>query len=90
VTISAAQWRGRRLPRAGVPISAAEQLELPDDAGGAGPLAHQQRRHARAQRAGTAAAVNDRFMDLIVLLSVLMFLALVTGLGLLVLQSAQR
>ncbi len=38
----------------------------------------------RRQRAGDAAAVRDYFMDAIVVLSVLVFLGLVTGLGMLV------
>ena len=36
---------------------------------------------------GAAAATEDRFMDVVVLLSVLMFLLLATGVGVLVLRS---
>jgi len=36
---------------------------------------------------GAAAATNDRFMDLVVLISVLLFLLLAIGVGLLVLRS---
>jgi len=39
------------------------------------------------RRHGWAAATQDRFLDVIVLLSVLMFLALATGVGALVLQA---
>ncbi|MEO7261362.1 MAG: hypothetical protein ABI047_08930 [Jatrophihabitantaceae bacterium] len=53
-----------------------------------GASARRQRRYARAVRAGDAAAANDRFLDLIVMLSVLVFVALVAGVGMLVLQTA--
>ena len=43
------------------------------------------RRHRAA--AENAAATRDTFMDIVVLLSVLMFLALACGVGMLVLQS---
>jgi hypothetical protein len=55
-----------------------------------GPSARQQRRYVRAERAGKAAAINDRFLDVVVLLSVVVFLVLAFGIGLLVLQSALR
>jgi hypothetical protein len=47
-----------------------------------------QRRYARADQAGAAAAASDRFLDVVVVLSVVMFVFLVTGLGMLVLQGA--
>jgi hypothetical protein len=53
-----------------------------------GASARRQRRYARAERAGDAAAASDSFLDVIVLLSVLVFVALVAGVGVLVLQSA--
>ena len=53
-----------------------------------GPSARQQRRYARAEYAGAAAATRDRFLDVIVVLSVVVFLVLALGVGLLVLQSA--
>lgn len=88
MTISAAHWRGRRLPGAGAADSSVEprgaRAEL------IGSPARRQRRHAHAEQAGTAASVNDRFLDVIVLLSVVMFLALVVGVGMLVLQSSGR
>lgn len=55
-----------------------------------GASARQQRRYARAERAATAAVARDRFMDVIVLLSVVVFLVLALGVGMLVLQSALR
>jgi len=82
VTLSAGQWRTRRLPRAGLRKPRAAQ---PDPVG---PSSRQQRRYARAERAGRAAAVSDRFLDVVVLLSVVVFLVLAFGIGLLVLQSA--
>jgi hypothetical protein len=45
-------------------------------------------RLARREAKANAAAVQDVFMDVIVVLSVLMFVALAAGVGLLVLQSA--
>jgi hypothetical protein len=86
VTISAAQWRTRRLPGAGVGPGESRATQ-PDRVG---PSARQQRRYARAERAGTAAAANDRLMDLVVLLSVVVFLVLALGVGMLVLQGALR
>jgi hypothetical protein len=53
---------------------------------GASP--RQQRRYARAERAGAAATANDRLLDVIVLLSVVVFLVLALGVGMLVLQGA--
>jgi hypothetical protein len=85
VTLSAAQWRARRLPRAGaVDESRAAQ---PDPVGAS---ARQQRRYARAERAGASAAVRDRFLDAVVMVSVVVFLVLAFGVGMLVLQSALR
>jgi hypothetical protein len=86
VTISAAQWRTRRVPGAGT-LSQGEPPASRRDRVGAS--ARQQRRYARAERAGIAAATNDRFLDVIVVLSVVMFLGLVVGVGMLVLQSAR-
>ena len=78
------------MPRAGAAVSGAavspgELRAQPDPAGAS---AWRQRRYARAERAGSAAAANDRFLDVIVMLSVLMFVVLVMGFGMLVLQSA--
>jgi hypothetical protein len=55
-----------------------------------GASARHQRRYARAERAGAAAAVRDRFLDAVVLLAVVVFLVLAFGVGMLVLQSALR
>lgn len=45
-------------------------------------------RPARPRRSkGAAAATSDRFMDVVVLLSVLLFILLAAGIGLLVLRS---
>jgi hypothetical protein len=82
VTVSVAQWRARRPSRTGAGESRAAQ---PDPVGAS---ARQQRRYARAERAGAAAAVRDRFLDLVVLVSVVVFLVLAFGVGMLVLQSA--
>jgi hypothetical protein len=84
VTLSAASWRARRLSGAAA---------RPDESRFAEPApvgasARQQRRHARAERAATAAVARDRFMDVVVLLSVVVFLVLALGVGMLVLQSA--
>ncbi|HEX8094858.1 hypothetical protein [Jatrophihabitans sp.] len=84
MTISAAQWRARRLTGAGVSPGEARAAQ-PDPVGAS---SRQQRRYARAERAGTAAAVNDRLLDAVVLLSVVVFLVLAFGAGMLVLQSA--
>ena len=78
------------MPAAGAALgpgeSAADQL---DPMGAVpGPQPRQQRRQARAERAGVAATASDRFMDVVVLLSVVMFLVLALGVGLLVLQGA--
>lgn len=88
VTLSVAQWRARRLPAAGAALGPGESRVAPPDLVGAS--ARQQRRSARAERAGAAAAVSDRFLDAIVLLSVVVFLVLAIGVGMLVLQSALR
>jgi hypothetical protein len=88
VTISAAQWRTRRLPGAGAGVGPGESRAAQPDPVGAS--ARQQRRYARAERAGTAAAANDRLMDVVVLLSVVVFLLLAFGVGMLVLQGALR
>jgi hypothetical protein len=55
-----------------------------------GASAWQQRRYARAERAGSAATVRDSFLDVVVVLSVVVFLVLAFGVGMLVLQSALR
>ena len=86
VTLSAAQWRGRRAPHAGAAVSPAEPPVVEPDQ--AGLSAREQRRYARADRAGIAAAANDRFLDVVVIVSVLVFVVLVMGFGMLVLQSA--
>jgi hypothetical protein len=86
VTISATLWRARRLPGAGAALSPGESAAAQPDPVGA--TARRQRRYARSERAGMAAAVNDRFLDAVVLLSVLVFVVLVMGVGMLVLQGA--
>lgn len=87
MTLSVAQWRARRLPRADAARGPGEAAPRPDPVGAS---ARQQRRYVRAERAGSAAAANDRFLDLVVLLSVLVFVVLVMGVGALVLQAALR
>jgi hypothetical protein len=82
VTLSAGSWRARRLSGAD---AARPRLAEPDPVGAS---ARRQRRTARAQRAGAAAAASDRFLDVVVLLSVVVFLVLALGVGMLVLQSA--
>ncbi len=47
----------------------------------------QLRQEARAEAAGAAASTRDLFLDVVVLLSVLMFLALAVGIGMLALQA---
>ena len=84
MTLSAGQWRARRLPRA----DAGESRAAHSDPVGAS--ARQQRRYARVERAGQSAAVSDRFLDVVVLLSVVVFWVLALGVGVLVLQSALR
>jgi hypothetical protein len=42
----------------------------------------------RRERQGNAAATRDMFMDIIVLISVLMFIALACGVGMLVLEAS--
>ena len=74
------------MPGAGAAVSSGESRAAQPDPVGAS--ARQQRRHARADRAGVAAAASDRFLDVIVMVSVLVFVVLVMGFGLLVLQSA--
>ena len=86
VTLSAAQWRGRRAPSAGAAVSPAQAPATEPDQAGAS--AAEQRRYARADRAGSAAAVNDRFLDVIVIVSVVVFVVLIMGFGMLVLQNA--
>jgi hypothetical protein len=83
VTIGAVPWRTRRLP--GAALGPGEPADRPDPVGAS---ARQQRSYARAERAGTAAAADDRFLDAIVLASVVMFVLLVAGVGMLVLQAA--
>jgi hypothetical protein len=50
--------------------------------------AAESRRQLRLDAQGEAAATGDRFLDAIVLLSVLAFLALVVGVGVLALQAS--
>jgi len=87
VTLSVAQWRARRLPRTHAARGPGEAAPQPDPIGAS---ARRQRRYARAERAGSAAAANDRFLDFVVVLSVLVFTALAAGVGALVLQAALR
>jgi hypothetical protein len=86
VTLSAVPWRTRRAPQAGAAVSPAEAPATEPDQAGAS--AREQRRFARADRAGTAAAANDRFLDVVVIVSVVVFVVLVMGFGMLVLQNA--
>jgi hypothetical protein len=83
VTIGALPWRTRRLPGTalGEPVDRGDPV-------GASP--RRQRSYARAERAGTAAAADDRFLDAIVLTSVVVFVLLVAGVGMLVLQAALK
>jgi hypothetical protein len=46
-------------------------------------------RHARRVAKSNVAAAHDVFLDVVVLMSVLMFIALVAGIGILALQSTQ-
>jgi hypothetical protein len=80
MALTAVLWRPgrrRRSARRVSPILAAPvDLESPEQlATDASPLRKQ----------GAAAATNDRFLDLVVLISVLLFLVLAAGVGLLVL-----
>lgn len=88
VTLSVASWRGRRAPHSGAAVSPAEPPAAEVDQVGASAV--EQRRYARAERAGSAAAANDRFLDVVVIVSVAVFVVLVMGFGLLVLQNALR
>ncbi len=45
------------------------------------------RRSRRGERRASAAAARDTFLDVVVLLSVVMFLALAAGIGMLALQN---
>lgn len=81
MTIGALPRRTRRLPGA-----ARRAGEPPADPIGSSP--RRQRGYARAERAGIAATTDDRFLDAIVLASVVMFVLLVAGVGMLVLQAA--
>ncbi len=84
MTIGALPRRTRRLP--GAARGAGElAADRPDPAGSS---ARRQRGYARAERAGIAAAAEDRFLDAIVLASVVMFVLLVAGVGMLVMQAA--
>lgn len=87
MTISAAPWRARRLPGAAAARGPGEAAPTTDPVG-ASP--RQQRRYARAERAGSAASARDGFMDAVVLLGVVLFVVLAAGAGALVLQSALR
>lgn len=51
-------------------------------------IGHQAGRHLRSEGAGEPAATRDRFLDVIVLLSVAMFLVLAIGVGILALRSS--
>jgi hypothetical protein len=62
------------------------QAAQPDVAGVS--AAQRKHRHARTERVLDPAAAEDRFLDVIVLLSVLVFVVMVTGFGMLVLQGA--
>jgi hypothetical protein len=87
VAISTAYRRARRLPAAaGAARSPVEARSAPPEE----PIvsARQQRRYARAERAADAAATRDLYLDVIVLLSVVMFLVLAVGVGILVLRTA--
>jgi hypothetical protein len=64
-----------------------EPADRPDPVG-ASP--RRQRNYARAERAGAAAAADDRFLDAVVLTSVVVFVLLVAGVGMLVLQAALK
>lgn len=87
MTLSVASWRARRLPRTTAGRGPGEAVVQPDPIGAS---ARRQRRHARADRAGSAAAANDRFLDFVVLLSAVVFVVLAAGVGALVLQAALR
>lgn len=86
MTLSVPQWRARRVPRAGAAVSPAEFPAAEPDRVGAS--AREQRRYARVERAGIPAAVNDRFLDVVVIVSVVVFVVLIMGFGMLVLQNA--
>lgn len=76
------------MPSAGAAASLPEpRAEKPDSVGAS---ARQQRRYARAERAGAAATANDRFLDAVIVVCVVVFVVLVMGFGMLVLQSALR
>ncbi|CAN5658937.1 hypothetical protein BH10ACT8_BH10ACT8_05800 [soil metagenome] len=70
-------------PISGATAARTPSVRLPS---GAGPVRAAWRRH-RA-RTANAAAVRDGFMDLVVIVSVLMFVAMVVGIGILALGSA--
>jgi hypothetical protein len=77
VVLTTAGWlTGRRRRSA----ARALELELP-------PVDEDQIELASRRSKGAAAATNDRFMDVVVLLSVLLFLLLAAGVGLLVLRN---
>jgi hypothetical protein len=79
MALTVALWRaGRRRRRA--PVAAPERV--------APELAESDLEVAEPARfPGAAAATNDRFMDTVVLISVLLFLAIAVGVGVLVLSS---
>jgi hypothetical protein len=82
VVLTTSGWltgRGRRSSRR---VLDPELLD-PVDEGSADAWSEPPRRRSK----GAAAATEDRFMDVVVLLSVLMFLLLAAGVGLLVLRS---
>jgi hypothetical protein len=83
VAIGTAHLRARRIPAAGATVSST--WAQPEDAELVG---HRKHRQVRAERVGDAAAARDLFLDVIVLLSVAMFLVLALGVGILVLRSA--
>ena len=81
MTIGVLPWRSRRLRGPGRD----EPAERRDPVGAS---ARRQRSYARAERAGAAASADDRLLDAIVVSSVVVFVLLVAGVGMLVLQAA--
>jgi hypothetical protein len=84
VSISTAHWRARRVSTPARSPAAPRSVQ-PEEAR---VSRWRERHYARAQRAGDAAAAQDLVLDVLVLLSVGMFLVLATGVGILVLRSA--
>ncbi len=73
MVLSTVPWRTGRSGRAG-------EAEL-------APVTAKVKRDRPMRRHGWAAATQDRFMDAVVLLSILLFLAIAVGCGVLVLQA---